>query len=131
MTESTTLEAGGPGRVPPSDGDALVAAFKALGDPTRLGIVAVLRDGTRCVCEIQAVIDVPGNLLSHHLKVLRDAGLIRGRRRGRWIDYSLVEGTLGALRSALPPEPASLGLDLSACAVACGREDDGARRGPA
>lgn len=103
----------------------LVGAFKALGDPTRLAIVAVLAGGTRCVCEIQAVLEVPGNLLSHHLKVLRDAGLIRGERRGRWIDYSLVEGALDALRSALPPDPGRLGLDAYARAVACGPGDHG------
>ncbi len=103
--------------------ESLVTGFKALGDPTRLSIVAVLSGGTRCVCEIQAAVDVPGNLLSHHLKVLRDAGLIASERRGRWIDYSLNEDAVGALRGALPPAAASLGLDLAACDSACVRDE--------
>jgi len=102
---------------------ALAAAFRALGDPTRLRILAVLADATRCVCEIQEVVDVPGNLLSHHLKVLREAGLIEGERRGRWIDYHLVAGALEQLRGALPPDAAELGLDLTGCAEACTRQE--------
>jgi len=101
----------------------LASAFKALGDPTRLRILAVLADATRCVCEIQEAVDVPGNLLSHHLKVLREAGLIEGDRRGRWIDYGLVGDALERLRGALPPDAAALGLDLTVCVEACAREE--------
>lgn len=101
--------------------DALAGAFKALGDPTRLRILAVLAGGTRCVCEIQAAVDVPGNLLSHHLKVLRETGLIEGARRGRWIDYTLNAPALRALVEGLPPDPRRLGLDLSGCSDACAR----------
>jgi len=100
---------------------ALTSAFKALGDPTRLRILAVLADGSRCVCEIQEAVDVPGNLLSHHLKVLREAGLIEGERRGRWIDYRLIGGAVNRLRGALPPDAAMLGLDLTGCGDACAR----------
>jgi ArsR family transcriptional regulator len=101
----------------------LALAFKALGDPTRLRILAVLADAKRCVCEIQEAVDVPGNLLSHHLKVLREAGLIEGERRGRWIDYRLIGRALGRLRRALPPAAEALGLDLTGCADACAREE--------
>ena len=99
----------------------LASAFKALGDPTRLRILAVLADASRCVCEIQEAVDVPGNLLSHHLKVLREAGLIEGERRGRWIDYRLIGGALNRLRGALPPDAAMVGLDLPGCGDACAR----------
>lgn len=108
MVESTTVETT----------DRLARAFKALGDPTRLRIVAVLADGERCVCEIQAHLEVPPNLLSHHLKVLRQAELIAGTRRGRWIDYRLRDDALEALRAALPPDPRALGLG-PAVPVAC------------
>ncbi len=101
----------------------LALAFKALGDPTRLRILAVLADAKRCVCEIQEAVDVPGNLLSHHLKVLREAGLIEGERRGRWIDYQLIGRALDRLRRALPPDAEALGLDLTGCADACAREE--------
>ena len=73
--------------------------MKALADPTRLRIVALLGAGPRCVCSLQEEVDVAANLLSHHLRVLREAGLIAGARRGRWIDYRLrTEAFDGALR---------------------------------
>jgi ArsR family transcriptional regulator len=69
--------------------EAAIAQFRALADPTRLRIVAFLGRQERCACELGEAIEVPANLLSHHLKVLRQAGLIVGTRRGRWIDYRL------------------------------------------
>jgi len=113
---------------PPPVGAAetLATAFKAVGDPTRLRILAVLADGTHCVCEIQEAVDVPGNLLSHHLKVLREAGLIEGAKRGRWIDYSLNAATIERLAGALPPDPSRLGIDLAGCVDACARNEAGA-----
>ena len=79
------------------------AVFAALADPARLRILAVLADAGRCVCEIRSAVPIAANLLSYHLRVLREAGLIEGSRRGRWIDYRLaadaapvVAGALGA-----------------------------------
>ena len=77
MTGSITLE-------------AIAARFRALGDPTRLRVVAELTLGTRCVCELRDRVEVSGPLLSHHLTVLRDAGLVTSERRGRWVDYTLT-----------------------------------------
>ena len=51
--------------------------------------MGVLAGGTRCVCDLQASVPVAANLLSYHLRVLRDAGLVAASRRGRWIDYRL------------------------------------------
>lgn len=81
--------------------EARARAFKALGEPTRLRILAHLRAGECCACEVQAAIDVPANLLSHHLKVLREAGLVHGTRRGRWIDYRVEPRQLELLASVL------------------------------
>jgi ArsR family transcriptional regulator, arsenate/arsenite/antimonite-responsive transcriptional repressor len=81
--------------------EAQVTLLRALADPTRLRVVALLGAGPRCVCDLQGGIDVPANLLSHHLKVLREAGLIAGTRRGRWIDYRLRPEALGALERLL------------------------------
>ena len=67
----------------------LTARLGALADPVRLRIVGVLADGTRCVCDLQAAVPVAANLLSYHLRVLRDVGLVAASRRGRWIDYRL------------------------------------------
>ena len=67
----------------------LTARLAALADPVRLRIVGVLAGGTRCVCDLQDSVPVAANLLSYHLRVLRDAGLVTAARRGRWIDYRL------------------------------------------
>jgi len=68
-----------------------------MGDPVRWAIVRELHDGTRCACVLADVTEVSSTLLSHHLKVLREAGLISGAKRGRWIDYTLDANALGAL----------------------------------
>ncbi len=69
----------------------------ALADPVRLRIVGVLAVGGRCVCDLQEKVPVAGNLLSYHLRVLRDAGLVTATRRGRWVDYRLDGGGFAAL----------------------------------
>lgn len=78
-----------------------VEQFKALGDPVRWAIVRELQGGTRCACVLADVAQVSPTLLSHHLKVLRAAGLITGTKRGRWIDYSLDAANSAALRTTL------------------------------
>lgn len=78
------------------------ALLSAVADPVRLQLLNQLAVRTSCVCDLQVEPPIPANLLSYHLKVLREAGLIEGARRGRWIDYSLTEGALGRLHAALP-----------------------------
>ena len=67
----------------------MTVGLAALADPVRLRIVGVLAGGGRCVCDLQEKVPVAANLLSYHLRVLRDAGLVTAARRGRWIDYRL------------------------------------------
>ena len=67
----------------------LLGAFQALADENRLRIVGVLQEGERCVCDLQSSLDLGQSLLSHHLRVLREAGLVRSRREGRWVYYAL------------------------------------------
>ncbi len=76
------------------DDSTIVEQCKALGDPVRWAIVRELEGGSRCACTLAEVAGVSAPLLSHHLKVLRGAGLITGQKRGRWVDYTLVEGSL-------------------------------------
>jgi len=83
----------------------LLARLAALSDPIRFRIVEELAACDRCACDLQEVVAVAPNLLSYHLKVLRKAGIIEGTRRGRWIDYHLVRGALGEVRTALPEDP--------------------------
>jgi ArsR family transcriptional regulator len=75
----------------------LTGRLGALADPVRLRIVGVLADGGRCVCDLREEVPVAANLLSYHLRVLRDAGLVTAARRGRWIDYRLDGDGFAAL----------------------------------
>ncbi len=79
----------------------MIELCRALGDPVRLAIVNELRRGPQCACALADVASVSPSLLSHHLKTLRDAGLITGERRGRWIDYSLAPLVLDRLSTSL------------------------------
>ncbi|HST07105.1 MAG TPA: metalloregulator ArsR/SmtB family transcription factor [Gemmatimonadaceae bacterium] len=66
-----------------------VDLFHALSDETRLEIIQLLRKGERCVCELTDSLDAAQSRLSFHLRVLRDAGLVRDRKDGRWVHYEL------------------------------------------
>lgn len=80
-----------------------LALLKAVADPTRLEILDRLAGTSSCCpCDLQPVLGVPQNLLSHHLKVLREAGLIAGTPRGRRIDYHLRPDGMRELAAALP-----------------------------
>ena len=79
----------------------LAELFHALSDPTRLRIFDALRNGEQCVCNLVGLLDAQQSRLSFHLKTLKDAGLERDRREGRWIHYSLVPDALEEVRDAL------------------------------
>ena len=86
----------------PAERDALAAQFRALADPTRVAIVNRLAAADEvCVCDFVAALDLAQPTVSHHLKVLRDAGLVESSRRGTWAYYRLVPDAVGALRDAL------------------------------
>ncbi len=72
------------------------SAFKALGDPTRLEMVDLLAraDGPLCVCDIESRFDLSQSTISHHLGLLRKAGLVTTERRGTWMHYRLTPGCL-------------------------------------
>jgi ArsR family transcriptional regulator len=83
--------------------EAAAAGFGALSDRIRLDILRQLDDGAEhCVCELLGSSGLAANLLSYHLAVLRRAGLIAARRRGRWVDYRLIPEALDGLRRAVP-----------------------------
>jgi ArsR family transcriptional regulator len=73
----------------------------ALSDPTRLEVLRRLRTGERCVCDLMDDLGAAQSRLSFHLKVLKDAGLIRGRRQGRWSYYAIQPDALEALHDAV------------------------------
>ena len=81
----------------------MAAIAKALGDPVRLQLVDVLRKhaGKVCVCELVPLFDLSQPTVSHHLKVLRDAGIVGSERRGLWAYYYVVPGSLADLSAWL------------------------------
>lgn len=82
----------------------VAAVLKALSDPVRLRLLSVLASragGEACVCDISAGIDVSQPTISHHLKVLRTAGLIDSERRGSWVYYRVVDEALNSLSTVL------------------------------
>jgi DNA-binding transcriptional ArsR family regulator len=75
---------------------------RALSDPTRLMLAAALREGEElCVCDLAWISGRAQNLVSHHMRVLRSAGLVRSRRDGKLVMYSLTDGGRGLLYSVL------------------------------
>jgi ArsR family transcriptional regulator len=84
----------------------LSRVFKAMGDPVRLRLLSLIAShegGEACVCDLTDVFDLTGPTISHHLKVLREAGLISGERRGTWIYYRVQPDLLGRLSQVLVP----------------------------
>lgn len=78
--------------------------FKALADPARLRLLSMIaahESGEACVCDLTEPLGLSQPTVSHHLKVLREAGLVTGERRGTWVHYRLVPGALDALRDVL------------------------------
>jgi ArsR family transcriptional regulator len=82
----------------------LAPMFKALGDPVRLrlmSMIAAAPDGESCVCDLTGAFDLTGPTISHHLKVLREAGLVDGDRRGTWVYYRPQPDALALLARLL------------------------------
>jgi ArsR family transcriptional regulator len=80
----------------------LARTFKALGDPARVTILSMLLSADEvCVCDFSAVIEKAAATTSHHLKLLREAGLVSSEKRGTWVYYRVVPERLAAVRDAL------------------------------
>jgi ArsR family transcriptional regulator len=75
--------------------------FRALGDETRLRIFEQLIPGEQCVADLMESTALGQSLVSHHLRTLRDAGLVTDRRDGRWVYYAIAEPALVATRRAV------------------------------
>jgi ArsR family transcriptional regulator, arsenate/arsenite/antimonite-responsive transcriptional repressor len=86
----------------PADRERLAARFKALADPARVAIVNRLAAADEvCVCDLNATLDLSQPTVSHHLRVLREAGLVESSRRGTWAFYRLVPEAIEQLRETL------------------------------
>lgn len=83
------------------DNARAAALFHALSDEIRLGVVRLLMHGERCVCDLMEELDMAQSRLSWHLKTLSDAGIISGRKEGRWVYYSLNADAIVEARGIL------------------------------
>ncbi|WP_073484088.1 ArsR/SmtB family transcription factor [Streptoalloteichus hindustanus] len=86
--------------------EALARMFKAVADPVRLRLLSLIAshvDGEACVCELVGAFELSQPTISHHLKVLRDTGLVTAERRGTWVYYRVSPEPLARLASALTP----------------------------
>ncbi|MGQ5261364.1 ArsR/SmtB family transcription factor [Micromonospora sp. ZYX-F-536] len=98
-------------RVPAETATQLAPAFKALGDPVRLQLMSMIASaegGEVCVCELTPAFDLTGPTISHHLRTLREAGLVDAERRGTWVYYRARPALLRQLAALLTVAPASV-----------------------
>ena len=87
-----------------TDAAELATGFGALSDPVRLRVLSMLADapeGEVCVCDFVDPLGKSQPTISHHLKILSEAGLVQSEKRGRWVWYSLNRDRLAVLRSAI------------------------------
>ncbi|MFL5605890.1 MAG: ArsR/SmtB family transcription factor [Gemmatimonadaceae bacterium] len=88
--------------LPPDRARAIAALrFRALGDETRLHLLELLTTGEKSVAELMALTELGQSLVSHHLRTLREAGLVADRREGRWVYYSIADQALNRVRLTL------------------------------
>jgi ArsR family transcriptional regulator, arsenate/arsenite/antimonite-responsive transcriptional repressor len=94
--------------LPAPEAARLAPLFKAIGDPVRLRLLSMIAShpgGETCVCELTGAFDLTPPTISHHLKVLREAGLIGSQRRGTWVYYWIDPAMMARMSALLAPEP--------------------------
>ncbi|WP_327045907.1 metalloregulator ArsR/SmtB family transcription factor [Microbispora sp. NBC_01189] len=92
--------------LPEREAVELAPLFKAIADPVRLRLLSLIachEGGEACVCDLTAVFDLTPPTISHHLKVLRQAGLIGSERRGTWVYYRVNSGVLARMSALIGP----------------------------
>ena len=97
-------------RLPAETAAVLAPAFKALGDPVRLQLMSMIASaegGEICVCDLTPAFDLSGPTISHHLRTLREAGLVDSERRATWVYYRARAGVLRQLAGLLAVDGAT------------------------
>jgi ArsR family transcriptional regulator len=100
-----------------ADAKSLAVVFKALSDPVRLrllSLIASYEGGEACVCDLTGPFDLTQPTISHHLRVLREAGLIDCERRGTWVYYWVLPGALARLSGLLDTAPLDTAVRVGA-----------------
>src|SRR3954453_23274270 len=88
--------------------ERLARVFRALGDPTRVRLVSLIAaadGGEACICNLTAPVGLSQPTVSHHMKILAEAGLVRREQRGKWAYFRVVDETLTTVARALSPDP--------------------------
>ncbi|MEU7874629.1 metalloregulator ArsR/SmtB family transcription factor [Dactylosporangium sp. NPDC049140] len=96
--------------LPPETAAVLAPAFKALGDPVRLQLMSMIASaagGEICVCDLTPAFELSGPTISHHLRTLREAGLVDADRRGTWVYYRARPGIMHQLAALLTVQEAA------------------------
>lgn len=94
VTSSLTLE----------DAEKVARVFKAIGDPTRVMLLSLIsrgEDGEACICDLTEPVGLSQGTVSHHMKLLAEAGLVTREQRGKWAYFALSDGALDAAADAL------------------------------
>lgn len=94
------------GVIDTDDAEAMAPVLAALADPVRLRIISMLAaapEGSACGCDLESPLGLAQPTVSHHLRVLREAGLIEGTKQGRWVHYRVVPERLDEVTAALTP----------------------------
>ena len=107
VEESRCTPSANQNAMPVADAQALALRFKALADPNRLRILSIVSSAPgaeTCVCDLSEPLDLGQSTVSHHLKIMVEAGLLNREKRGVWAYYSVVPGALEALAVTLTPK---------------------------
>jgi ArsR family transcriptional regulator, arsenate/arsenite/antimonite-responsive transcriptional repressor len=96
-----------------ADAEEMSVLLKAIADPVRLRLVSLIashQGGEACVCELTGAFELTPPTISHHLKILREAGLIGSERRATWVYYWINPGVLARLSALLSPDAMGLAV---------------------
>lgn len=96
------------GRVSKGDAEALATTLRALADPARLRLMSFIAsqpEGEACVCHLTAPVGLSQPTVSHHLRILNEAGLLEREKRGTWVYYRVVPARIEGVRAALATTP--------------------------
>jgi ArsR family transcriptional regulator len=117
----------------PSLPPELFDALRAIAEPSRARVIALLGHGEHCVCDVGSALGLSTALVSHHLRVLRASGLLRERHSGRWVYYSLDLERVARLRGALGQllTPSDDAATTCLCTDCGATQPAGTVRGPA
>lgn len=79
----------------------IACVFKAVGDENRIRILKQLRSGEKCACKLLEALNISQPTLSHHMKILCDCGIVKGRREGKWMHYCICSEGVARVRQLM------------------------------